>query len=123
MKSKLIILLASCFALVVFCLSGCFLAKPDENRVPLSSVASQQSLSSKAAENAASDTEEQQEELAPSEQTPYTVDENGDISQTDGEAADDEGGPIVRIDATTQQVQYSLDGGKTWTTQKPAELQ
>lgn len=53
----------------------------------------------------------------------FSVNKDGSVSISDDKAKETPGGgTLARINADTQQVEYSSDGGKTWSKQAPSNL-
>lgn len=110
MKNKCKMLVVACCALAILGLSACSAEK-----------------SADAASKPAVGTSESQASTVPNaQQTPedekgvtFKVDENGNSKEVpeNNEAA--QGEILARVDADTEEVEYSVDGGKTWSTERP----
>lgn len=112
MKTKLAIVLASCLAVFLIGLVSCSPSKETETS---SKTAQPTSQSEKAPSTTSSET------TTPVAST-FTVDENGNVAPADGDTNASADGIQARINVDTQKAEYSVDGGKTWTDEKPEGL-
>lgn len=124
MKTKFAILLASCLALVVIGLAVILPKSIGGRHLTADSAAGQTTQSqpleeSNSAQAPASLPPAKAEAPASSKELTYHVGEDGSMPETSPTETDNEAEVMVRIDANTQKAEYSTDGGKTWTTQRP----